>query len=162
MVTLKELTPAIETLNTQSDAVNIVIADLNAKLEKLNVGISIDDGPFMHATGWEVTRNDAGDPVSRTRTAYYLGYGKLHDRWQLALVNCGESQEYTDGRLNKTQWGDDEIESAQSFFTALPEAPRHLRIKALSNLDGLLSIIKGRAEQQTETIQAARKLVDTL
>src|ERR1051325_9552803 len=112
MVTLKELTPTIETLNKQTNAVNEVIADLNAKLEKLKIGISIanDFTLCLHESGWRVMRDvRTGDPVERIRTGYYLGYEKLHDHWQLALVSQEISQAYEGERPKKDYSGPDSL-----------------------------------------------------
>src|SRR5450759_683254 len=94
VVNLKELTPVTETLNAKSNEVNQIIADLNAKLAKLNIGLSATTGN-IYEDAWDIEHNQDGEPLRRTRNVFELGYVKLGEHWQLAIAQYDETQEYT-------------------------------------------------------------------
>jgi hypothetical protein len=156
MVKLKELAPTIETLNQRSNEVNEIIADLNAKLAKLHIGISVaDSGPFLEETAWDVSRQDNdGEPIELTRTAYFLGYGKYGDVWELVLVTREDTK--------NSFATDDVVECGEPNLTPLLQAPRYLRIEALSKVEELLSVLKRIADDQIETITKGRELAKNL
>jgi len=165
MTNLQELSPVIQTLNEQSNKINEVIADLNAKLATLNIGLSLEDsdGPTLSQTGWVVERSNNGTPVDRTRESCYLGYTKLNEQWQLAVVKCSERQEYTDsGTPQKAPMGYDEVESYNIDLIPLLQSSRDLRISALANVKELLHVLQIRAEIVIQTIQEARAFADKL
>jgi len=156
MVSLSELKPVAETLNDKSNSVNEIIADLNATLEKLNVGIEVDDGPILHTSNWTWPEDHAN---VRTRHVCHLGYAKLGEHWQLAVAEYNEIQEVEDGRPEKDDYGNDETEYGElSSFIPLLQAPRSLRIEALAEVENLFSTLKERAESRIKAIDKAREL----
>ena len=162
MVTLKELTPVIKTLNTKSNEVNQIIADLNAKLAKLNIGISETTG-MIHASNWRIEYNeDNGLPIRRTRDVFELGYGKVNEQWELAIAQNEETQEYVNGVPEKDNFGDDEAECGERHWSSLLQASRALRIAALSRVEQLITNIQLLAQAEIESIDDARKLADKL
>jgi hypothetical protein len=121
----------------------------------------VEDGPWLHAGAWEVTRDEAGQPIERSRTVESLGYAKLNDQWQLAVVTFEESQGYVYGRPEKDNDGD-VTEIANGYFTPLLQASRSLRTKALAEVEELLSTLMREAGKNVRIINHARQLAEKL
>ena len=163
MVNLKELTPVTETLNAKSNEVNQIIADLNAKLAKLNIGLSATTGA-IHFGNWNDALTPIGmDVVSRSRDLFALGYAKINEQWQLGIASYTETQAYENGVPQKDSEGDDETEIGGDLeWTPLLQATRSLRIAALSHVEQLINEIHRLAKSEIETINKARELADKL
>jgi hypothetical protein len=161
MVTLKELTPVTEALNTKSNEVNQIIADLNAKLSKLKIGISATTVAIA-VGNWHDAINTSADVVSRSRELSMLGYNKINEQWQLGIASCWETQAYENGVPQKDNYGDGETEAGNLEWTPLLQASRSLRIAALSHVEQLITEMHRLAKSEIETIDQARKLADKL
>jgi hypothetical protein len=160
MVTLKELTPVTKTLNAKSNEVNQIIADLNAKLAKLNSGISATTGTIA-CDNWQI-EYDGNCPIARSRERFELGYAKLNEQWQLGIASYAETQAYDNGAPEKDGDGDDQTEYSGPEWTPLLQAARSLRIAALSHVEQLITEIHRLAQSEIETIDKARELADKL
>jgi hypothetical protein len=163
VVNLKELTPVTETLNAKSNEVNQIIADLNAKLAKLNIGISATTGAIAFGNWNDALTLTGMDVVSRSRDLFALGYAKINEQWQLGIASYTETQAYENGVPQKDNDGDDETEIGGDLeWTPLLQATRSLRIAALSHVEQLITEIHRLAQSEIETINKARELTDNL
>ena len=159
MVSIKELAPVLETLNEKRNDVNQIIADLNAKLAQLNVGIETIVQSDIRVGGWETVwgGRSGGDALARTRQCVQLGYSKINDKWQLAIFEYEDSQS-----LDENGVSSDEFESSAGSWTSLLEAPLALRIKALSLVENLVTLMQSQALAEIKAIAEARKLADKI
>lgn len=140
-------------------------AEFDAHLTYLSVGITVETvGPYLSSTGWEVSLDPAGNPIKRTRTSRYLGYGKVNDLWKLVIGNCDEHQEYdVRGHLHKdSHTGDDLIEEGEIELVPLHQASRQLRIEALRHIERLLTRINELAKEQIRAIEQASEIAKAL
>lgn len=161
VVNLKELTPVTETLNAKSDKVNQIIADLNAKLAKLNIGLEASTSNIQEG-GWQIEySDDDGDPLRRTRDVFELGYAKVNEQWVLAIAQYEETQQYAAWSVSGRP-SYEEIERSGATWTPLLQASRSLRIAALSQVEELITEIHRLAQSEIETIDKARELADRL
>lgn len=122
----KRLAASSEVLNAASDEYSKPISELDAQLQKLNIGLIT----------WQniASGSDEGDGYwSRD-----VGYAKIGDKWGLAIRTV-------DGRHS---WDRDDIEE-WSFH----EAPRSYRIEALEKLPDLLEQLIKNAEKTAKKLQ---------
>jgi len=119
----RQLAVAATNLNAISDALGTVVAELDAALKKLSLGIpcwvyvcgSPSDGPFYNY--------------------YQFGYDKVGGKWAIAL---------------RRVWGNDhEPEREDSEEWAFNDAPRWLRIDAIDKIPDLITELTKKANETT-------------
>lgn len=160
MTSLKELSPVVKIVNQNRNEINSTIADLNVKLETMHIGIEVAN-VHLHNSGWEISRNDDGEPLARVRTAHFLGYGKIDDKWQMTYCPCDETQEYTFGAPERSGQND-KTTFSDPAVTALLQAPHLIRLEALRALPKLLDVLKACAEEELKIIAETKSLAAQL
>jgi len=135
----QKLAESAAALNAASDQLSKPIADLDAAIKNLNLGVSC----WVRIGSW-------GDEDSSWEGVNQLGYQKIAGRWGIAV-----STYTTDGG---------EPENRESWL--LGEAPRQLRLKALDHIPELLEALVKETEKTTKQIQSkvaqARELAAAL
>jgi predicted KAP-like P-loop ATPase len=124
----QQLSAAAATLNTASDRLSKLVAELDAALKTLNVGLVcwVDIRPAR-------TSEDGLETWSEQ-----VGYAKISGKWGIALRTVHEN-------LN---WPlDDHVEE-----WAFSEAPRQLRLKAVDLIPALLDNLAKTAADNTKKI----------
>jgi hypothetical protein len=161
MTTIKELSPVVQTVNQNRNEINVIISDLNAKLEAMHVGIEVN-GVWLYDSGWEVIRNSDEEPVERIRTAHFIGYGKVDDKWQLTYCPCEETQEYGYGGTPVKVGENDDTTYGDTQATALLQAPHRIRLAALKAIPSLLDALKSEADEELKVIAETKQLAAQL
>lgn len=124
----KKLQDCAAVLNAASDELGRAIADADAALKKLNLGISAWVELFEHKD------ESSGDFTDRG-----LGYAKVNGRWCIALrtrEGC-----FAEGTVHSEEW-------------PFNEAPRALRAEAVEKLPDLLTALARAADDTTADIEA--------
>lgn len=120
-------------LNKVSDELGKSVAELDAALKKLNLGI----------TAWiDIHSND--DPQTATHWSEELGYAKVAGKWGIALRTISGDYNWPD---------QDDVE-----IWLFNDAPRALRLSAIGLIPALLEELSVQAVDNTEKIKA--KLAD--
>lgn len=142
--TINELSNLASKLNQKSDTLNKTIEDIEAKLNKLNLGVEawlenhcVEIGDPDHDRDEEVTSRDE----------ILLGFARFEDGWHLAIK---------DTVAEKDADGDFITADVRSIRTLLT-APRNVRIKAMGLIPRLLDQIKAEAESLLKDIDAAEQ-----
>lgn len=123
----RQLSTVASDLNAASDELGKPVADLDAALKKLNLGVSV----WMHLRG-----NDDRDG------SYWsddLGYSKVGGKWGIALRSVK-------GDVN---WPDEERVEAWLFN----DAPRELRVQAIGKIPELLDKLNEKAVETAKKIR---------
>ena len=124
-----QLSAVASDLNSVSDQLGKSIAEIDDALKKLNLGVSV----------W-VTIEGTEDPP------YYwtddLGYSKIDGKWGIAL------------RAVKGNYAEDEERAEAWLFN---DAPRPLRLSAVSKLPNLLRKLSEEAAETTKKIKSSLK-----
>jgi len=130
----RQLTISASDLNLASDQLGKYVADLDAALKKLNLGV----------TAWVPIRSgDSSDELDYWRED--LGYAKIDGKWGISLRTVDGNYNYPD-RDNVEKW----------LFN---DAPRSLRLTAIQKLPILLEKLSEEATETTNKIR--RKLAET-
>ena len=133
----RQLSVAAITLNTASDKLGASVANLDAALKKLNLGIS----------SWVHFREG-----SSGNGFYYsyqdIGYAKIGGKWGLAI---------------RTVSGDvRNLEDEDSEQWSFNEAPRNLRVQAVKKIPDLLEMLIKDAADITKKVATQTEEVDVL
>ncbi len=130
----QELSATAAELNQVSDQLSRTIGDLDAALKKLNLGIS----------SWVVFR----ESISADRTSYFtksIGYAKVKGKWGIAIKSAEGDYRFPDEE-HVEKW-------------SFEEAPRHLRLNALSHIPELLVCLTKETADFTKKV--SKKLEQT-
>jgi hypothetical protein len=133
----KRLSAAAISLNNASDELGKSIAELDAKLKKLNLGVST----WVRISGGE-------DPNNGLHWSDDLGYDKINGRWGIALGSASGDYSYPDG---------DAVE--RWLFN---DGPRRLRIEAVEKIPVLLDKLVAEAGETTKKILAKAEMARQL
>ena len=151
MVDISELAPIAKQLNEQTDKINSIISTLNRKLGKLNLGIEIWLDTPLSADPWVEDDNEV-----RCRDAFYLGYGRLGDKWELLAKEVTEE-------IKHDQEGREYIEElGRDRRASLLNGTRNARLAALEQLPELLDAMKTEGERLLKLIDAGEKTAQSL
>jgi hypothetical protein len=151
MVDISELAPIAKQLNEQTDQINKTISAINRKLAKLNLGIEIWLDKPLSADPWVEDDNEV-----RCRDAFYLGYGRLGDTWELLAKEVTEEIKHDhEGREYIEEFGRDRRAS-------LLKGTRNARLSALEQLPELLDALKAEGERLLKLIDAGEKTAQSL
>lgn len=124
----RKLSAVASDLNFSSDELGKSIADLDASLKKLNLGI----------TAWVQIRGNS-DPNEGWYWGEELGYDKVGSTWGMAL------------RTVKGDAGDPENEVVEKWL--FNDAPRWLRLLAIELIPKLLEILSVEAEETAKKVR---------
>ena len=126
----KQLSLAASNLNSASDELGKVIGVLDKAIKKLNLGLS----------AWvAVSGNDACAPDGCKWWSREIGYGKVEDKWGIALR---ESE-------GDHRFGDEDSSEVWLFN----DAPRWMRVEAIGKIPELLERLVKQTEETTKTIK---------
>ena len=122
----QKLLSAATELNSASDRFSKLVAEIDATLKPLNIGIAA----FVRmGTGWSGDYSRGYDEV---------GYAKINGKWCIALREVEEFHDREDG---EEVW-------------AFADGPRRLRLKAIDYLPNLLEDMAKKATGETKSITA--------
>src|SRR2546423_10967116 len=117
----KRLSSASVQLNTVSDELGKLIAELDAMLKALNLGVE----------GWVCVWGGEA-PDGDSYFSYDLGYTKVTGKWGIAL-------RHAEGRHSLPDWGSEDIKPFN-------EGRRDLRVAAIDKIPDLLEKLGAEAE----------------
>lgn len=122
-------------LNSVSDTLGKMIADLDATLKKLNLGLTV----------WvQIRGND--DPQTHDHWGEELGYAKINGKWGIALRTVEGNYNYPDQ------------ESVETWL--FNDAPRQIRLSSIAYVPELLEKLSDHGAKTTK--QIVEKLETTL
>ena len=125
----QQLAAAASTLNSASDQLSKVVAEVDAALKPLNVGL--------------VCWVDIHEPATRAdgRVTYYeqIGYAKVNGSWGIAIRTMEEYDQSPGDSPDPEEW-------------AFNDAPRKLRLKAIDAIPRLLEKLAKDAEKFTKSV----------
>jgi len=147
--TVSELSGIAQQLNSESDDLSQSISQLNDQLASLKLGLEFwwDEEPIAD-TGLEY--DSFYSPPEKSRTSSFLGYGKIEDKWQLALKTTVGKFEWD----NKAQ---EEKVIKESWYDPLTKASRDVRLEAALQFDDFLVALKEHAVAQLAKVKLAKK-----
>ena len=133
----QQLSAAATTLNTASDRLSKLVAELDSALKTLNVGlvcwVNIDDPSFSE---------DGQEEYSEQ-----VGYAKINGKWGIAVRT-----------VNDVAWA----QHVGVEEWAFSDAPRHLRLKAIDLIPALLDELAKEASENTKKITEKTEEVQQL
>jgi hypothetical protein len=124
----QRLTKVAANLNTASDNLGKVIALLDERLKKLNLGIS----------AWHKYA-DYGDEAGNYRCSY-LGYARVGNKWGIAISKTSGNHNSPPEYHKDEEW----------LFN---DAPRNLRMEAVEHIPAMIETLISTAEQAVEKIK---------
>ncbi len=128
----QKLAAAAATLNAASNKLGIVIADLDAAIKSLNLGIS----------SW-LNINDRTDEDGDRWNTDQMGYARIGGKWGIALRKLSGSNRYGD-----------EITDGEWLFN---DAPRALRMDAIEKIPDFLENLAKDADEMTKRVNEKLK-----
>jgi hypothetical protein len=117
-------------LNSVSDELGKSVGELDSALKKLNLGITV----------WVTIQGDDGLPDDPSYWSEDLGYCKVDGKWGLALRTVRGDYSFPDGDQEE-KW----------LFN---DAPRSLRLSAISKIPELLEMLSFEASKAATEIRA--------
>ena len=129
-------------LNSETTGVNSLIQQVETRLQVMNLGLEC----------W-LERDILASEIERPNVSLdvELGFAKVAGEWCLAVRVV--RYQYDKGR---DRW---DVADYVGAPTKLQDASRDIRIAALKRIPRLLESLKKRAEEDTQTIQEAKKLL---
>jgi hypothetical protein len=91
-----------------------------------------------------------------------IAYAKIHDEWQLVVIEGTETQNHIDGMPVKDSYARDETEYGGKPRTPLLEAPLSLQVKALPTIEKLIAHMHRVLQDEVAIIEHARDLANTM
>jgi len=134
-------------INQHSDELSEALTAINNKLNALNLGIEVIDGPPLEI----IEETDKRD----TRTL--LGYGKLYGKWGL-LVTTKSFRKTTNPYSGQEQW----VVATTGDTDFLLSSPRHLRIEAIDCMERLVELLEKEADKLEAAVGKAKKIAEEL
>jgi hypothetical protein len=143
MAPLAELSRLAETINKETDAYTQSLAQLENKLNKLNLGIEV----------WVALRASAstGNPKRDSYVRTLLGYAKTSEGWGFAVQDERVERGYFQGDSD-CPWENTYEETPPKL---LLKASREVRIEAAGRIEELLQALQSRAEEVVPTLRQA-------
>jgi len=146
----ERLAPLAARLNEESDTLNDLIEEVEAKIRKLNVGLTVWLERPLARVDEPPTNGQWGELQHHSEVQ--LGVAKIRGRWKLVIrrqhVELGLYQGDPDCPWTK-RYDIGELEP-------LLEAPRDYRVEAVRVLPELLAQLADRAESAVRTIRRAQ------
>lgn len=143
-----ELSHLAKQLNSQTDTLNNSIKELNRQLAALNIGIEYWLAEALEKTGLQ--QDPSYSPARKYEIETFLGYDKISDQWQLAIKEV--TIEY--------EWDrEDELERPvkELDYTALLNASRDVRLRAVEHFDELINGLKVHIGKKLQRIKEAEE-----
>jgi hypothetical protein len=137
LLSLERLAKTAQLLNTASDRLNDSIEQLNGALKKLNLGTPAWVSFSIHEEG----------PFCETEE---IGYDKIKAKWGVGLRTVFEDQNRPDG------------ENEEITVWHFSEAPREMRIRAVTHLHKLIEQLDSIAATATANIAEKTKEAEEL
>ena len=125
-----QLSTVAADLNAVSDELGKSIAEIDAALKKLNLGI----------TTWVAIHGGDGSPYDDTFWSRDIGYAKVSSKWGISLRTI-------DGQYS-------DIDRAETEEWLFNDAPRSLRLEAIDKIPELLEKLSKDAVKTTKEIRA--------
>jgi hypothetical protein len=136
-LSLEQLSKTAISLNKASDRLNQAINQLNEALKKLNLGISSWVSFYVYEEG----------PFS---DVHQIGYARVNGKWGIAIKKTFEDLSLSEGeQLDVTEW-------------QFCEAPREMRIAAITYLSQVVEQLNKDAEKTTELIKEKTSVAEQL
>jgi hypothetical protein len=152
-VSLSEIRPVAERLNSVSDELNAALKEIEARIVALNAGLEVfvDLRPERAHFVDEHTAMDGGVPSGFYWTQQRLGLARMSTgEWSL-VVTHKESTEHSQQRAEGPE-----------TKTPLLQASREDRLASVAKIPELLAAIHDKASAAIERIERARALADSL
>ena len=145
---LKELKAIASRLNESSDALNDSLCQINAKLNKINVGLTVwlEDPPLSMRSFEDLT-----DKLE------FLGYAKTSKGWGLAVKSITDQHGFSEGDPDSPY-----IDRIEGAIRPPMKTSRDLRVEATKLLPQLIELVRERAESAIEGIEKDKKLAADL
>ena len=134
-----------KTINKRSDELTEALTAINDRLNSLNLGIQLIDGP-------ELERDETDERVVYST----LGYGKLRGNWGLLVITK---------EFNKTvDYDGEEVHGFPSTLRTqfLLSSPRHLRIEAVDEIEELIRLLAEETDNLEAAVGKAKKIAEKL
>jgi len=149
-----------KTISDGSDKVNQALAEIQEKLNSLNLGVEawLDSGSIRETLSLTESRAEKEPTllevgIARKFNVLWLGYGKDEEgNWGLLVKEVTERLGAEDGSHN--------VLLGQT--SRLLDASRDLRIRALDLIPLLIEKLEGKAEELVETVSKATTSADKL
>ena len=138
---VSELASVAEALNTESNEVNTIIANLNAKVAALNIGIE----------EWLYPEEDH----------IQIGWAKVDDKWQLSTRYCEKIRLVTEpdpSGIGQTNEHFEPEPGTEYTVASLLQASREVRLRALGHIQALIEKLHNAAKASVEKIREAKAL----
>jgi len=148
--TFIELTALASVLNEESNAYTQSLVSLQAKINKLNLGIEA----WVTLSEGEKT----GEPGRDTTIRTLFGYARTSDGWGFATKRVRIERGFFEGD-HQCPWENHYDEEAPKL---LLKSSRELRIQAAEHIESLLEALKDRAEEVLPTLEKAQQLAKEL
>lgn len=147
---LAQLSSLAAVLNQETDAYTKSLADLEKKLNRLNLGIE----------AWVVLTESSksGTPNRDTTTRTILGYAKTEEGWGFALQEIRVERGYYQNDAD-CPW-ENQYEEAPPKL--LLKSSRELRMRAAHRIEELLQALIARANDVIPTLQKAKELCESV
>ena len=136
-----------KTINKHSDELTEALTAINGKLNLLNLGIEVIDGPTLET----VAESDEFETHS------LLGYGKLHGSWGL-VVTTKSFRKKTEPYTGQERW----VAATTGDTEFLLSSPRRLRIKAVDCIEKLVELLEKEADNLGVAVGKAKKMAEKL
>jgi hypothetical protein len=155
---LSDLKESGKQLNQASDSINSTISSIEQQIVEANVGLEcwLPDRPLETSESKSVLWNAHGD-FGQTWTQTILGFAKVGQTWRIAIRDITFVAEV----VAESDEGDETGEPQASYGppSALWQASRQLRIRALEEMPALIKNLGDAAKKAIKSIEDAKLLV---
>jgi hypothetical protein len=150
MTHLSQLASLAAALNQETDSYTQSLAELEKKLNRLNLGIE----------AWVVLTEAAksGNPSRDSYEETILGYAKTEEGWGFAIKDKRVERGYYQGDPD-CPW---ENEYDEGPAKLLLKSSRELRIRAAGRIEELLEALTARANEVIPTLKKAKELAQSI
>jgi hypothetical protein len=139
---LESLSQLAPQLNKTTDLYMEELKEIEAALNKLNLGIAVERSEYIEKTNTKTNWNDEGEPAGDFYTAWTLGYGRDNRGNWCFLVREYRAPAVTRGLKPHPE------EVVEESVTPLLQVSRDLRIAAAEHIPGLLKEIETQVKRK--------------
>ena len=152
---LKNLSALSGKLKGETEELNKVIADLDERIRKTGIGVSVWLGNLLDQDERFELMDDGngGERRVRVRYGWELGYAKVGEVWAIAARKTRGEEVLDESGVAEFVWDNHEP-------IPLGKSPRHIRVEAASLLEGLIESLSERAKHFIKNIGQAKKLAE--
>lgn len=150
---MKNLSTLSGKLKGETEDLNKVIADLDERIRKTGIGVSVwlDDLLDEHEHFKQIDDGNGDGRRVRLRSGWQLGYARVGEMWVIAAKKTHEVADAQDSL--DLPWDDADP-------MPLGKAPRHIRVEAAPLLEKLVEALSERATVFIKNIEQAKKLAE--